>query len=137
MKKVVFILVALMACSSAFAQDLKPTVDPYRFDLVFDSIQIPDTFTQQGLTPSHYMKLASQARTISIASAGVSALGCFIGVKQAMTEPDGDHSMATAVTIIGGAAAIVSYIVGLVYDNKAADAMASVKLTGNGVTISF
>lgn len=133
MKKVVFILVALMACSGAFAQSLKPTEDPNHFDLVFDSIQIPDTFAQQGLTPSFYMKKAAEARTIS-AAVGIGGGLLTLGVSKLAPE---DIMLPVSIGIITGIATTVSYIVGLVYDNKAADAASKVKFVGNGVSISF
>ena len=133
MKKIIFILFAVIATTTVSAQTLTQTSDPMRFDLTFDSIQISDSFTQLGLKPSYYMDQAVKARTISLISAGVTGLVAYGSTK---LMPD-DPSMAVSLGIIGGAVSLVSYVFALVYDHKAADAMRNIKLTGNGVTVSF
>lgn len=134
MKKILFILVTLMTCMSVNAQTLIPSQsNEYEYDVVFDSIQVPDYFGQQGLKPSYYMNIAADARIASLTCAVVGTAGYLIGIK---SMPN-DHTMATSIAVIGGIASVTSYIVSLVYDKKAAKVMSNIKLTGNGMTISF
>lgn len=143
MKKIVFILVAVMALAgSAFAQSFQTypastvqlnTEQPsVVYTVQLDSIEVPSTF-MEGQTPSYFMKQAAQARTIS-AVAGIGGGLLALGASQLCSE---DITFAVSIGIVAGVTAAASYIVSLVYDNKAADAASKVKFVGNGVSISF
>lgn len=133
MKKVIFILVAMMALCSAGAQNLIPSQDStYEFNVRFDSIQMPDYMLQLDRGPSYYMKTAAEARTAALLGAVGGCLGVCLDEKLF-----GDSNFGIALGITGGVIAVVTGIISIVYDHKAADAMSKIKVTGNGVTISF
>lgn len=134
MKKFFAILTLVTIAFSVNAQSLVPSQSTeYEFAVVFDSIQVPDYFGQQGLKPSYYMSVAHEARLISLVSSTLGAAGYLLGNK---LMPN-DSSMSNSMLIIGGIASVASYIVSIVYDKKAINALSNIKLTGNGVTISF
>ena len=105
--------------------------------IMVDSLQIPQSFIDEGLTPSHYMKCAANSRLVSLlsAAAGGAIIYYITDINKNKAVPNTDAVIITGV--MSGLASLTAYIFALSYDYKASKAMSNIKFTGNGVSISF